>query len=176
MARHINGKMMIWDAISNGVIWWEPSHWQFSHFCFVPFQSVATSAVTWQKRGKLHGVQPQSLWARGIPSGELITIVWFQTHLPNFLGTNYSPMKLLTCSKKKDFYKLPKPDCMCLLRYALLKTTYDNSQKASLIDFWKKCITGWTLIWKCVKKKTTERTKFFTLIKIWEVLWSKDNQ
>ena len=33
---------------------------------------------------------------------------------------------------------------MCLLRYALLKNTYDNSQKASLIDFWKKCITGWT--------------------------------
>ena len=128
MARHINGKMKIWDAISNGVIWWEPSHWQFSHFCFVPFPSAATSAVTWQKRGKLHGVQPQSLWARGIPSGELITIVWFQTRLPNFLVTNCSPWNYLL-AQKKDFYKLPKLDCMCLLRYTLLKNTYDNSQK-----------------------------------------------
>ena len=115
MVRHINGKMMIWDAISNGVIWWEPSHWQFSHFCLVPFPLVATSAVTWQKREKLHGVPNQSLWARGIPSGELITIVWFQTHLPNFLGTNYSPWNYLL-AQKKDFYKLLKPDCMCSLR------------------------------------------------------------
>ena len=100
MARHINGKMMIWDAISVGVIWWEQSHWQFSHFCLFPFPSVATFAVTWQKRGKLHGVQPQSLWARGTPSGELITIVWFQTRLPNFLGTSYSPWSYLLAQKK----------------------------------------------------------------------------
>ena len=119
MARHINGKMMIWDAISNGVIWWEQSHWQFSHFCFVLFPSVATSAVTWQKRGKLHGVQPQSLWARGIPSGELITIVWFQTRLPNFLGTNYSPMKLCTYLLKKRISTncLSPIVCVC---YAML--------------------------------------------------------
>ena len=123
MARNINGKTMIWDAISNGVIWWEQSHWQFLHFCFVPFQSVATSAVTWQKRGKLLGVPPQSLSVRGIPSGGLITIVWFQIRLPNFLGTNYSPWNHLL-AQKEDFYKLPKPDCMCLLRYALLKNTY----------------------------------------------------
>ena len=125
MAEQTNGKMIIWNAVSLGVLWWEISYWHFLHLFLVPFPSVATSAVTWQKREKLHGVQPQSLWDRGIPSGELITIAWFQTRLPNFLGTNYSPWNYLL-AQKKDFYKLPKPDCMCSLRYALIKNAYDT--------------------------------------------------
>ena len=110
-------------------------------FCSIPISCYVCCYLT--KKGKITwGPTPEPLGQRN-PQWR----VDYNSMVPNspskFLGDQLQLLKLPTCSKK-GFLQTAQARLYVFATLCFVKKRYDNSQKASLIDFWKKCITGWT--------------------------------